>query len=87
MQYTSLTLNSLTTPQLEEILRQHGIIINTTMLDYKQKDLKSRLQIITDIASSAPSFSPSYLDEMANYIIDALPKAERKQHYITTDNR
>lgn len=59
-------------------------------LDYSLKTVEERKALVEKITKTAPSSSltPKYLDILANYILDiAVSKEEKKQRYITTDNR
>jgi hypothetical protein len=58
-------------------------------LDYTIKTPEERNQIVTQIIAQAPAsqLTPKYLEILADYILDALPKEEKKEKSILTDNR
>ncbi len=58
-------------------------------LDYSLKTPEERSAHVQKIIDSAPSsqLTDKYLEILSDYILDAIPKEEKKQKYITTDNR
>lgn len=58
-------------------------------LDSSLKTPEERVALVTKICAEAPAekLTPYYLNIMATYILDALPKKERLSHNITTNNR
>lgn len=60
-----------------------------TKLDYTIKDPQERTALVQKIIEQTPeeSLTPHYLEIMADYIIFAMDKEEKKKKNITTDNR
>ena len=58
-------------------------------LDYSLKTPEERSAHVQKIINAAPSsqLTDRYLEILSDYILDAIPKEEKKQKYITTDNR
>ena len=59
------------------------------MLDYSIESPEERNELVKKIISEAPAdlLTPKYLEILADYIIFAMDKQERKQKNILTDNR
>lgn len=62
---------------------------DTIYLDYSLKSPQERRDLVEKIIQNAPSsqLTERYLEILSDYIIDALPKEEKKEKYITTNNR
>ena len=58
-------------------------------LDYSLKTPEERRDLVSKIINTAPSsqLTNKYLEILSDYILDALPKEEKKEKYITTNNR
>lgn len=58
-------------------------------LDYSLKTPEERRDLVSKIINTAPSsqLTDRYLEILSDYILDALPKEEKKEKYITTNNR
>ena len=58
-------------------------------LDYSLKTPAERNLLVEKIINTAPSsqLTDKYLEILSDYILDALPKEEKKEKYITTSNR
>ena len=59
-------------------------------LDYSLQSPQERNELVEKILKEAPSsqLTDKYLEILANYILDAaITKTEKKEHYITTNNR
>ena len=58
-------------------------------LDFSIESPKERNELVKKIIENTPSekLTPSYLEILANYIIFAMDKEERKEKKILTDNR
>ena len=58
-------------------------------LDYSLKTAAERNALVQKIIDTAPSsqLTDKYLEILSDYILDALPKEEKKEKYITTSNR
>ena len=61
----------------------------TIYLDYSLKTPEERKNLVTKIINEAPAsqLTDKYLEILSDYILDALPKEEKKERYITTNNR
>lgn len=71
----------------EQILNEN--IHPTIKLDYKLKTMEERAALVEKIVSTTPKqqLSQRYLEILGDYIMGALPKAERKSLGYLTDNR
>lgn len=72
--------------------RLEGVFINNSnqiKLDYTLRTPEERNELVKQIIARTPveELKPSYLEILANYIIFAMNKEERKQKTINTDNR
>lgn len=58
-------------------------------LDYFLKTPEERRALVEKIISTAPSsqLTPKYLEILSDYILDALPKEQKREKFITTKNR
>lgn len=58
-------------------------------LDYKLKTMEERNALVTRIIEQTPraQLTPRYLEILGDYIMGALTKEQRKEHYYITDNR
>lgn len=58
-------------------------------LDYNLKTPEERRDLVNKIIAAAPQsqLTERYLEILSDYILDAIPKAEKKEKYITTNNR
>lgn len=58
-------------------------------LDYTIKDIAERAALVDRITRETPKekLTPKYLEILADYIMQAVTKEERKQHLYMTDNR
>ena len=71
----------------EKILNEN--IQTTIKLDYKLKTMEERNELVNRIVESTPSaqLTNRYLEILGDYVMGALPKAERKTLGYLTDNR
>lgn len=58
-------------------------------LDYTLKTMEERNDLVQQIIASAPSsqLTPKYLEILADYILNAMPKEDKKSRKYLTDNR
>lgn len=58
-------------------------------LDYTLKTIAERRDLVQKIVDNAAptQLTPKYLDILSEYILDAMPKEEKKTKFITTKNR
>lgn len=58
-------------------------------LNYSLKTTAERNELVQKIIQNTPSsqLTDKYLEILGNYILDALPREEKKEKYITTNNR
>lgn len=59
----------------------------SSKLDYKLQTPEERVALTNKITSESPSLSNKDLELLSDYIISALPKDEKKDRKILTDNR
>lgn len=62
-------------------------MINIIKLDYTLESPEDRVKLVEKILEENPEPNEAYLEILANYIIYAMDKQERKQRKILTDNR
>lgn len=56
-------------------------------LDYSIQSPEERKSLVTQILAQTPSPTPQFLETLADYLIFAMEKEERKQRKIITENR
>lgn len=64
-------------------------MLETIYLDYSLKTPEERTALVEKLVAQTPpdKLTEKYLEYLSDYILDALPKAEKRARYITTDNR
>ena len=85
-------LNSAPEEQEEELTEQKleaENIKSTIKLDYKLATIEARRDLVDRIIASTPQaqLTPRYLEILADYIMNALTKEEKKSKMYLTDNR
>lgn len=65
------------------------IYTDAIKLDYTLKTPIERRELVNNIIQQAApdQLTPKYLEILSNYILDAIPKEEKHQNFITTKNR
>lgn len=74
--------------QIEDKINENNIE-TPLKLDYSIKDINERAALVDRITRETPKekLTPKYLEILADYIMQAITKEERKQHLFMTDNR
>lgn len=75
--------------EVEQQEKENENINSIIKLDYSIERPEQRVQIVKKIVENTPpeKLNSRYLEILANYIIFAMDKKERKERKITTDNR
>ena len=56
-------------------------------LDYNLKTPEERCALVEKIIAEAPRINDRYMEILSDYILDALPKEEKKSAGLVTENR
>ena len=60
---------------------------NIQKLDYTLKTMEERKEFVSNLLKQIETPSPKYLEIFANYILDAMPKEEKREKRFLTENR